>query len=195
MRTHSRCGASAPDEEFAWSNKAKGERRNRCKPCHAAVTREWRIANPEKWKIQKARNRKRHPERGRRNDLRQRQANLEKYRARERAYNASEHGRATRRAWYKTPLGVETNRRNALTHMYGREAVAWWTSLVDPVCSYCDDPATTIDHVIPVSKGGTHDLSNLVPACRPCNASKGDKDVDSWRENKGMRVSLSLQVA
>ena len=33
----------------------------------------------------------------------------------------------------------------------------------------------TLDHVIPRSKGGAEmDLSNLVVACRPCNAKKKD---------------------
>ena len=33
----------------------------------------------------------------------------------------------------------------------------------------------TIEHVIPVSKGGTNWPANLRPACRPCNSSKGAK--------------------
>lgn len=33
----------------------------------------------------------------------------------------------------------------------------------------------TIDHIIPLSKGGTNWPSNLAPACRSCNASKSNK--------------------
>ena len=33
----------------------------------------------------------------------------------------------------------------------------------------------TIDHVIPLSKGGTWDRWNLQLACRSCNGEKGDK--------------------
>lgn len=43
------------------------------------------------------------------------------------------------------------------------------------VCAYCGDVATTSDHVVPKSKGGTDDLSNLVAACRPCNSRKKDR--------------------
>lgn len=62
------------------------------------------------------------------------------------------------------------------------------------VCYYCgvDFPSDTvflddggkiisskrnwhIDHVTPVSKGGTYDLENLVPSCSTCNFKKGDK--------------------
>ncbi|MGH9169101.1 MAG: HNH endonuclease, partial [Acidimicrobiia bacterium] len=40
-------------------------------------------------------------------------------------------------------------------------------------CTYCPRPATTADHVVPVSRGGSHALSNLVPACGPCNTARG----------------------
>jgi 5-methylcytosine-specific restriction endonuclease McrA len=42
-------------------------------------------------------------------------------------------------------------------------------------CFYCGDPATTVDHLRPVSRGGTDDKSNLVAACSDCNGSKGDR--------------------
>lgn len=46
-------------------------------------------------------------------------------------------------------------------------------------CFYCDKPLTlnrsTFDHRIPVSKGGSNQVSNLVVACVPCNQEKADK--------------------
>lgn len=57
------------------------------------------------------------------------------------------------------------------------------------LCAYCERPATTYDHVIPVSKGGRTTPDNIVPACRPCNASKGTKDVFEWMELKGISPS------
>lgn len=44
----------------------------------------------------------------------------------------------------------------------------------------CIDEAT-IDHVIPTSKGGTHDIDNLVLACNTCNARKGNRDYHDFR--------------
>ena len=44
------------------------------------------------------------------------------------------------------------------------------------VCFYCGQDATTVDHVIPIVKGGdpiSHD--NMVAACRRCNSSKGSR--------------------
>ncbi|MCX4400643.1 HNH endonuclease [Streptomyces sp. NBC_01764] len=45
-----------------------------------------------------------------------------------------------------------------------------------PVCSICNArPATTADHIIPLSKGGTNDIENLRPACGRCNSSRGNR--------------------
>lgn len=32
----------------------------------------------------------------------------------------------------------------------------------------------TIDHIIPLSKGGKHKMANLAVACKQCNSEKGD---------------------
>ena len=43
-------------------------------------------------------------------------------------------------------------------------------------CYICNEaPGDTIDHVIPLSKGGTNDIENLRLACYNCNWKKGDK--------------------
>jgi 5-methylcytosine-specific restriction endonuclease McrA len=40
-------------------------------------------------------------------------------------------------------------------------------------CYLCGEPATTIDHVIPLARGGSNWPANLRPCCRSCNATKG----------------------
>lgn len=47
-------------------------------------------------------------------------------------------------------------------------------------CGYCGFPATEIDHVVPVSRGGGLALSNLAPACYECNHEKLDQTVTEW---------------
>jgi len=40
-------------------------------------------------------------------------------------------------------------------------------------CAYCEQAAATeMDHVVPTSKGGSHEIANVVPACKPCNSAK-----------------------
>ncbi len=45
-------------------------------------------------------------------------------------------------------------------------------------CWMCSADADSIDHVIPLARGGTNWPSNLRPACRRCNSAKGAR---SWR--------------
>ena len=46
-------------------------------------------------------------------------------------------------------------------------------------CQYCGSPFAraelTLDHVLPVSRGGKTAWDNIVSACGPCNAAKGNK--------------------
>ncbi|MCR2799504.1 MULTISPECIES: HNH endonuclease [unclassified Microbacterium] len=42
-------------------------------------------------------------------------------------------------------------------------------------CGYCGKTATTIDHVLPRSRGGADSWENLVAACVRCNNTKGDR--------------------
>jgi 5-methylcytosine-specific restriction endonuclease McrA len=44
-----------------------------------------------------------------------------------------------------------------------------------------------MDHVVPLARGGGHSIDNVVPACRPCNRSKGGKLVADWREDRCRR--------
>ena len=43
------------------------------------------------------------------------------------------------------------------------------------ICQYCGDKAESIDHIMPKSKGGSHEWSNVVACCKKCNLLKADK--------------------
>ena len=65
-----------------------------------------------------------------------------------------------------------------------------WAELVDQHegrCAYCgvSPNVLTQDHVVPVNRGGAHSIDNIVPACQPCNSSKGDKLFDEWALTPG----------
>jgi 5-methylcytosine-specific restriction endonuclease McrA len=48
----------------------------------------------------------------------------------------------------------------------------------DHKCQYCSGLADSIDHVMPRSRGGQHEWTNVVAACRPCNLRKRDRTPD-----------------
>lgn len=49
-------------------------------------------------------------------------------------------------------------------------------------CRYCSIRGGRLecDHVVPVSRGGSHEDDNLATACFTCNRSKRDKTVEEW---------------
>jgi CRISPR/Cas system Type II protein with McrA/HNH and RuvC-like nuclease domain len=70
---------------------------------------------------------------------------------------------------------------------YSDEDLNYIYDKADGHCYYCDKKidwsnygrpgekgAWSVDHMRPVSRGGTDHLNNLVPACITCNSSKGD---------------------
>jgi len=63
-----------------------------------------------------------------------------------------------------------------------------WAALMDAWagCAYCGSPALALqkDCVLPISRGGRYTLTNVVPACRSCNASKCNDEVTSWLRRK-----------
>ena len=50
-------------------------------------------------------------------------------------------------------------------------------------CVYCGAPATSLDHVVPKSRGGPHTWDNVVSACGRCNHLKADRGIAElgWR--------------
>jgi 5-methylcytosine-specific restriction enzyme A len=53
----------------------------------------------------------------------------------------------------------------------------WWKNvLAKGLCHYCGKKfppyQLTMDHVVPVARGGTSTKGNVVPSCKACNQSK-----------------------
>jgi 5-methylcytosine-specific restriction endonuclease McrA len=50
-------------------------------------------------------------------------------------------------------------------------------------CFYCGSKdSLTIDHVIPIARGGRHSIGNIVIACKPCNSQKNKRTIQEWRQ-------------
>lgn len=52
----------------------------------------------------------------------------------------------------------------------------------DYTCAYCEirGVALECDHIIPLAKGGSNDIVNLITACASCNRAKSARTPEEW---------------
>lgn len=120
--------------------------------------REWKKANPDKVKASRDRNLDTSRARARR----QYAQNKEAYFARNRQ----------RRARKKTAPGSHT------------AAEVWQLAEdQDHLCAYCESPlmgSFHVDHMVPLSRGGSDDVMNLAITCATCNLSKNARTAEEF---------------
>lgn len=98
--------------------------------------------------------------------------------------------RVLRVAKFKRPQ-MPARRKRELARRYGCErgtscdAACYWCGEVIKITwrNWALDPEfapLTMDHVLPLSRGGTHDLDNLVLACGFCNSSRSARTTEEW---------------
>jgi 5-methylcytosine-specific restriction endonuclease McrA len=109
--------------------------------------------------------------------------------------------------YFKTPKGaaikisINENRRaikssasiGDLTEI--KEWLKKWKSSKTVLCHWCENLFSPnechVDHVIPLSRGGSHCISNLVIACAKCNMQKNSKMPDEWISELAKRKNAS----
>jgi 5-methylcytosine-specific restriction endonuclease McrA len=183
-------GGNVPTKEFYWKNrerllKQEADRYKRERTRILSRNKRWNAAHPEaidrnakKWDAA-------HPER-----------RLEIGRAYFKRNKKLVNARC--RVWAKE--NPESNkvrgnkRRTAKTKAGGSFTAAEWKALCKKYHNKClccgKRRKLTADHVIPVSKGGSSNISNIQPLCGPCNSSKRDKTID-YRRGAPCRVELA----
>jgi len=114
------------------------------------------------------------------------QNNKESILAKKKRYRASEQGRL-----------VIRNNRNKYRALKSAssdgsvttEALLDLASKQNYKCAYCGcdidikEPTSHLDHVLPLSKGGTHSITNVVWACAPCNLQKSATIINKKETN------------
>lgn len=77
------------------------------------------------------------------------------------------------------------HKRTVSFNDYDKDDILILFSRFDNMCAYCgESKPLTLDHFIPLSKGGVDSFENIIPACKTCNSSKGNRDAEVWFKNK-----------
>lgn len=174
-KTCKACGQSFPLDNFYKSA-------SKCKPCHKAYATAWQKANPDRVK---AHNKKRAPARW------QKQKQDEEYMLKKTLYRQTRRKEYTENAarWNKAnKIRYQDNVRrshiksqakdNKFYLILERELKAIYAS----ACFFCGTrDKITIDHIIPISRGGNHSIGNLQPLCKSCNSSKKTRFISEYK--------------
>jgi hypothetical protein len=78
------------------------------------------------------------------------------------------------------------NREFRTDHL--RQAAEYFERVGIRGCIYCgEEQVERWDHLIPVTSGGATVLGNMVPACQPCDDSKGGRVYTDWLRGRARR--------
>ena len=111
-----------------------------------------------------------------------------------------------RKQYYSTPQGqvvafnINCRRRTREENQGSGITKEQWLEMMqyfDWKCAYSGEKlkkgTRTIDHIKPLSKGGEHEIWNVVPMYRPYNISKHDKDMEEWYQEQDFYSEERLQ--
>lgn len=154
-------------------------------------SRQWTRDNPDRCRENHAEWRKDNRGRIRDYDRRWRDLNRDSYSAYQKAYRkrnpqAALNAASRRRARLAEFAAITKQEWRALMSEYG------WR------CFYCDRVLVralrTMDHLIPLSRGGRHHVANLMPCCRACNREKNAIVYPVWRGLEDLNEEKSAHL-
>lgn len=194
----------------SYHKRAKGfkGKRDHCPVCHIASGREWAKEHPEKMKEMVSEWWKNNPERGKQLIDEWHKNNSDKvkeYRKnRKRTYdykyakeyyrkNKERQNKANRRWQLENPDKVIANWNKRRARLLNAENTIDTVTAMDnfkdvygPVCGFTGLPLIqeTVEHLLPISRGGGNTEYNLYPAESSLNISKGTHNVFEWIEKR-----------
>lgn len=182
----SKCKQIKPLDHFSKDKAIRGGYTWWCKPCMQSAIKEWEEKHKQErkeyfrqWHInnlerRKAARSKREKERWKNDQaFRDKKNHLKIERRKIRIESEPGYIEKTRE-WGRAH---NANRRSHIYHVTNDFTENQWKELIekfDHRCAYCGRKNAKLerDHKIPLSRGGAHTASNIVPACRWCNAHK-----------------------
>ena len=193
VKSCTKCGETKPLTEYHKNPRSRHGYRTECKVCRSARNKAYREANREKL----AESDKAHHAANREQRIAAmkayRESNRERVLAIKRSYREAnrekiaESARAYRKANPHVDYAANLRRRRllagAVQETYRREDIferdAWMCGIcgraIDPQLRFPDQWSSSIDHIVPVSRGGNDTRANVQAAHLKCNISKQDR--------------------
>lgn len=189
MKRCPKCGKVKPANSDTFTTRL-GDLDSWCRECSRAANAERHRRNPEPARQRAADWRERNPERYRLTKRAHYEKNRERILAEDAEYYRAnvEKRAAYARRWYATPRGNALARAGAArrrarlleasgTHTQGDIRLRY--EMQHGKCYWCGDKVRFgehhVDHIQPISKGGSNGPENICIACPPCNRRKYDK--------------------
>lgn len=87
---------------------------------------------------------------------------------------------------FYAPVDPDDLRRERARARELRQSQWWKRKLAPGICYYCrrrvGSRALTMDHIVPLGRGGRSVRGNVVPACKACNTRKKARLPVEWDE-------------
>ena len=177
------------------------ERKNMTTEEKKEYNRQWRKANKEKVRESARRYREKNREKMRARWNQYHKDNPKKHRANQRSYIRKNPIRAkfinTRSQIRRRLEKYNIEDKNIFTL---EEGLALYEAQMKR-CAYCGKPLSTsfsVDHIVPVSRGGASTIDNIALACRKCNSTKGQftpqEYIDWLKYEKGSNVYIVVET-
>lgn len=190
--THKRCtkcGETKALSEYFQEKKAKDRHHSQCKKCMSAGVKIWHAANRERDRETARAWRDAHREELRGYFRKYRESHREEINKRSLAWvaeNQEQHYNAAnkwKRSHPEKTRVYDNNRRARELFNGGKITAKEWKDLEDKYGNRCLRCGATgvklaLDHIIPLSLGGTNSIDNAQPLCKSCNSKKGTKTID-----------------
>ena len=89
-------------------------------------------------------------------------------------------------------LGLDDQKRERHRARNLRESQWWKRRLAKGACYYCRRSFApkdlTMDHIVPISRGGQSTKGNVVPCCKECNNAKKQLLPMEWEQYLGQFI-------
>lgn len=192
------CNELKTVDDFCRAKRGSLGRSNQCRSCSSLLGKKWRSENPDKNRDGKARWRSENPEKIM--ELRNQDRIKRGVEARPKGdteaaiMKRKQSAREYARRWSRDHPDISRSQSRVHNHRRRVDEGSFTSEEWDALCAKYNyqclacgrgDVDLTVDHIVPVKKGGTSWISNIQPLCDPCNRKKYQQTID-YRPSVGV---------